>query len=172
MQLGSERLLDNLKKYPELRQKRVGLLAHPASVNSNLQHIVDYLTGNQISLTCAFGPQHGMLGDKQDNMIESKDYVDPRYGIPIYSLYSDVRRPTPKMLDSFDILLVDLQDVGTRIYTYITTLIYFLQECQNSDRQIWILDRPNPIGRKIEGHILSLEYESFVGAAEMPMRHG
>src|SRR4029079_8093600 len=120
----------------------------------------------------ARGPQHGLRGDKQNNMIESPDYTDPVHGIPVYSLYGTVRRPTAAMMSAFDVLLVDLQDVGCRIYTYVTTLRYMLEACAQHGRKIWILDRPNPAGRPVEGLMLRAGWESFVGAGPMPMRHG
>ena len=118
------------------------------------------------------GPQHGMRGDKQDNMIESADYVDPQYGIPVFSLYGEVRRPTDAMMETFDVLLVDIQDIGTRIYTFITTLTYMLDACAAHGKSIWVLDRPNPAGRPIEGTILEPGWESFVGCGPLIMRHG
>ena len=123
-------------------------------------------------LTAAFGPQHGLRGDKQDNMVESPDFNDPRLGIPVFSLYGEVRRPTDAMLDTFDVLLVDLQDLGCRIYTFITTLRYVLEAAARRGKSVWVLDRPNPIGRPVEGLSLRPGWESFVGAGEMPMRHG
>ena len=102
-------------------------------------------------LAAAFGPQHGLRGDKQDNMVESPDFVDPVLGIPVFSLYGEVRRPTPAMLDTFDVLLVDLQDLGCRIYTFITTLRYVLEAAAAHGKAVWVLDRPNPIGRPVEG---------------------
>src|SRR6201996_8479896 len=125
IKFGIDRLLDE----PELRRplagRRVALLAHPASVTRNLVHSLDALAGlGDVRLTAAFGPQHGLRGDKQDNMVESGDFIDPVHGIPVFSLYGEVRRPTDRMMDSFDDLLVDLQDLGTRIYTFITTLLY------------------------------------------------
>lgn len=126
----------------------------------------------EVTIVSAFGPQHGMLGDKQDNMVESEDFLDPRYGIPIFSLYGEVRRPTEAMMHTFDVLLVDLQDIGTRIYTFITTLIYMIEACASFGKSIWVLDRPNPAGRPIEGTILEPGWESFVGAGPLMMRHG
>jgi uncharacterized protein YbbC (DUF1343 family) len=120
----------------------------------------------------AFGPQHGLRGDKQDNMVESPDFRDPRHGIPVFSLYGEVRRPTAAMLDTFDVLLVDLQDLGCRIYTFITTLRYVLEAAAQHGKTVWVLDRPNPVGRPAEGLRLRAGWESFVGAGEMPMRHG
>ena len=125
-----------------------------------------------IHLTAAFGPQHGLRGDKQDNMVESPDYRDPEHGIPVFSLYGEVRRPTAAMLDSFDVLLVDLQDLGCRIYTFITTLRYVLEEAARTHKSVWVLDRPNPVGRPVEGLRLQAGWESFVGAGPLPMRHG
>ena len=123
MRFGIDRLLEE----PELRKPlaglRVALLAHPASVTRDLEHSLDALAGvGDVRLSAAFGPQHGLRGDKQDNMVESQDYTDPVHGIPVFSLYGEVRRPTPEMMDTFDVLLVDLQDVGCRIYTFVTTL--------------------------------------------------
>jgi uncharacterized protein YbbC (DUF1343 family) len=114
-----------------------------------------------------------MRGEKQDNMIESEDYTDPVYKIPVYSLYGKVRRPTPEMMQGWDVLLVDLQDVGCRIYTFLTTLFYMMDALrEHPEKEIWVLDRPNPAGRPIEGHILQGDFETFVGAAPVPMRHG
>ena len=127
---------------------------------------------SDVRLTAAFGPQHGLRGDKQDNMIESPDYSDPVHGIPVFSLYGEVRRPTKAMMDTFDVLLVDLQDLGCRIYTFVTTLRYVLEEAAKAGKAIWVLDRPNPIGRPVEGLTLRPGCESFVGAGAMPMRHG
>ena len=123
-------------------------------------------------LTAAFGPQHGLRGDKQDNMVESPDFLDPQLGIPVFSLYGQVRQPTAAMLETFDVLLIDLQDLGCRIYTFITTLRYVLEAAARHGKSVWVLDRPNPIGRPIEGTSLRAGWESFVGAGEMPMRHG
>jgi uncharacterized protein YbbC (DUF1343 family) len=156
-----------------LAGRRVALLAHPASVTGALVHSLDALAAlGDLTLTAAFGPQHGMRGDKQDNMIESSDFVDPRHGIPVFSLYGEVRRPTPAMLDHFDVLLVDLQDVGTRVYTFVTTLLYVLEAAAAHGKTVWVLDRPNPIGRPVEGLRLRPGWESFVGAGPLPMRHG
>ena len=138
-----------------------------------LVHSLDALAGlGELTLTAAFGPQHGLRGDKQDNMIETADYIDPVLGIPVFSLYGSVRRPTAAMMDRFDVLLVDLQDVGTRVYTFVTTLRYVLEEAAREHKAVWILDRPNPIGRPVEGLRLRAGWESFVGAGPLPMRHG
>ena len=169
--------LDRLLADPALRQplagKRVALLAHPASVTRELTHALDALAAlPDISLSAAFGPQHGLRGDKQDNMVESPDFTDPRLGIPVFSLYGEVRRPTIAMMDTFDVLLVDLQDLGCRIYTFITTLRYVLEAAAAHGKAVWVLDRPNPVGRPVEGLTLRPGWESFVGAGPMPMRHG
>jgi uncharacterized protein YbbC (DUF1343 family) len=173
MELGIERFCKERQLRSSLQGKRVALLAHPASVVHDLTHSIDAIMQlPDIKLVAAFGPQHGMRGEKQDNMIESDDYLDPVHHIPVFSLYGKVRRPTPAMMDTFDVILVDLQDLGCRIYTFITTLLYFLEECSKTKKSLWVLDRPNPIGRPIEGSLLQAGWESFVGAAEIPMRHG
>lgn len=169
--------LDRFLADPALRRplagRRVALLAHPASVTADLTHSLDALAAlPDLKLSAAFGPQHGLRGDKQDNMMESPDYVDPRHGVPVFSLYGEVRRPTPAMLDHFDVLLVDLQDLGCRIYTFITTLRYVLEAAAAHGKSVWVLDRPNPAGRPVEGLTLRPGWESFVGAGPMPMRHG
>ncbi|MGZ8931141.1 MAG: exo-beta-N-acetylmuramidase NamZ domain-containing protein, partial [Methylosarcina sp.] len=125
MKFGIDRLLDEAKLRQPLAGKRVALLAHPASVTETMTHTLDALAAlPDLKLSAAFGPQHGLRGDKQDNMMESPDFIDPLHGIPVFSLYGDVRRPTEAMMDTFDVLLVDLQDLGCRIYTFITTLRY------------------------------------------------
>jgi uncharacterized protein YbbC (DUF1343 family) len=169
--------LDRLLAEPSLRRplagRRVALLAHPASVTADLTHGLDALAAlGDIRLTAAFGPQHGLRGDKQDNMVESPDFRDPALGIPVFSLYGEVRRPTEAMLETFDVLLVDLQDLGCRIYTFITTLRYVLEAAARRGKTVWVLDRPNPVGRPVEGLTLRAGWESFVGAGAMPMRHG
>ena len=173
MKFGIDRLCADPALRRVLRGRRVALLAHPASVTADLTHSLDALAAlGDVRLTAAFGPQHGLRGDKQDNMVESPDYNDPRLGIPVFSLYGEVRRPTDAMLDTFDVLLVDLQDLGCRIYTFITTLRYVLEAAARHGKGVWVLDRPNPIGRPVEGLSLRPGWESFVGAGEMPMRHG
>jgi uncharacterized protein YbbC (DUF1343 family) len=169
--------LDRLLADPALRRplagRRLALLAHPASLTRDLAHAVDALAAlPELRLSAAFGPQHGLRGDKQDNMVESPDFLDPRLGIPVFSLYGEVRRPTDAMLDCFDVLLVDLQDLGCRIYTFITTLRYVLEAAAAHGKAVWVLDRPNPAGRPLEGSLLRPGWESFVGAGALPMRHG
>lgn len=173
MRFGIDRLLEEPALRKPLQGRRVALLAHPASVNRNLMHSMDALAElDGINLVAAFGPQHGLRGDKQDNMIESEDFSDPVLGIPVFSLYGEVRRPTKAMMDCFDVLLVDLQDLGCRIYTFITTLKYLLEAAARYNKQVIVLDRPNPAGRPVEGLLLHPGWESFVGAGPMPMRHG
>lgn len=173
MPFGLDRLLADPALRADLRGRRVALLAHPASVTRDLTHSLDALAAlPDIRLSAAFGPQHGLRGDKQDNMVESPDFTDPRLGIPVFSLYGEVRRPTDAMMDSFDVLLVDLQDLGCRIYTFITTLRYVLEAAAQHGKSVWVLDRPNPAGRPVEGLTLRPGWESFVGAGPMPMRHG
>jgi len=173
VRFGIDRLCADPALRKDLRGRRIALLAHPASVTADLTHSLDALAAQQdLRLTAAFGPQHGLRGDKQDNMVESPDYDDPQLGIPVFSLYGTVRRPTAAMLETFDVLLVDLQDLGCRIYTFITTLRYVLEAAAIHGKSVWVLDRPNPIGREVEGLSLRPGWESFVGAGEMPMRHG
>ena len=173
MKFGLDRLVASRSLRKDLRGKRVALLGHPASVTRDLTHALDALAAlPDIALAAAFGPQHGLRGDKQDNMVESPDFTDPQHGIPVFSLYGDVRRPTAAMMGTFDVLLVDLQDVGCRIYTFITTLRYVLEEAARHGKSVWVLDRPNPVGRTIEGLTLRPGWESFVGAGPLPMRHG
>ncbi|MGH9645012.1 MAG: exo-beta-N-acetylmuramidase NamZ family protein, partial [Terriglobales bacterium] len=173
MKLGIERLLTESSLRRPLAGRRVALLAHPASVTQDLTHTLDALAScGDIELSAAFGPQHGLRGDKQDNMIESADYEEPVHRIPVFSLYGTVRRPTAEMMSTFDTLLIDLQDVGCRIYTFVTTLRYVLEEAARYSKSVWVLDRPNPAGRPIEGLRLRPGWESFVGAGALPMRHG
>jgi uncharacterized protein YbbC (DUF1343 family) len=173
VKFGIDRLLEDPALRKPLAGRRAALLAHPASVTADLRHSLDALAAfDEVRLTAAFGPQHGLRGDKQDNMVESPDFSDPALGIPVFSLYGTVRRPTDAMLDTFDVLLVDLQDLGCRIYTFITTLRYVLEAAARRGQSVWVLDRPNPIGRNVEGLTLQPGWESFVGAGAMPMRHG
>ena len=173
MKFGIDRLLEEPALRKPLAGRRVALLAHPASVTRDLVHSLDALAAlDDVQLTAAFGPQHGLRGDKQDNMIESPDFRDPAHGIPVFSLYGKVRRPTAAMMDRFDVLLVDLQDVGGRVYTFATTLRYVLEAAAERGKTVWVLDRPNPAGRPVEGLKLRPGWESFVGAGPLPMRHG
>ena len=172
-QFGIDILIEDAELRRPLAGRRVALLAHPASLTRDLVHSMDALAAlPDVRLTAAFGPQHGLRGDKQDNMIESEDYLDPVHGIPVFSLYGEVRKPTNEMMDCFDVLLVDLQDLGCRIYTFITTLRYVLEAAARHGKTVIVLDRPNPAGRPVEGLTLRPGWESFVGAGPMPMRHG
>jgi uncharacterized protein YbbC (DUF1343 family) len=173
MKFGIDRLLAEPELRVPLHGKRLALLAHPASVTADLTHSLDALIAcGDLNVTAAFGPQHGLRGDKQDNMIESPDFTDPVHGIAVFSLYGEVRRPTGQMMGAFDTILIDLQDLGCRIYTFITTLRYILETAAEHGKSVWVLDRPNPAGRPIEGLTLRGGWESFVGAGPMPMRHG
>ena len=173
MKFGIERLLSDPQLRAPLKGRRVALLGHPASVTQDLTHALDALAAcPDIKLAVAFGPQHGLRGEKQDNMVETADYEDPAHGVPVFSLYGEVRRPTPQMMDTFDVILVDLQDLGCRIYTFVTTLLYVLEAAAAHGKEVWVLDRPNPIGRPVEGLTLQPGWESFVGAGPLPMRHG
>ena len=173
MKFGIDRLITEPALRAPLAGKRVALLAHPASVTEDLAHSLDALAAcGDIKVSAAFGPQHGLRGDKQDNMIESPNFNDPVHGIPVFSLYAEVRRPTDAMMDTFDVILVDLQDLGCRIYTFITTLRHVLEVASRYNKTVWVLDRPNPVGRLVEGLTLRTGWESFVGAGPLPMRHG
>src|SRR5579862_1335310 len=173
MKFGIDRLLAEGALRAPLAGRRVALLAHPASVTQDLTHSLDALAAcGDIKLTAAFGPQHGLRGDKQDNMVESQDFNDPRHGIPVFSLYGEVRKPTDAMLETCDVILVDLQDLGCRIYTFITTLRYVLEAAAQHGKAVWVLDRPNPVGRPVEGLTLRAGWQSFVGSGPLPMRHG
>ena len=172
MKFGIDRLLEERALRKPLEGRRVALLAHPASVTRDLEHSLDALAAAGVKLTAAFGPQHGLRGDKQDNMVESADFADPAHGIPVFSLYGAVRRPGARMMERFDVLLVDLQDLGCRVYTFLTTLRYVLEAAAQHGKSVWVLDRPNPVGRPVEGLKLRPGWESFVGAGELPMRHG
>lgn len=173
VQFGIDRLLAEPAFREPLKGKRVALVAHPASVTVDLTHSLDALMAcEDIDITAAFGPQHGLKGDKQDNMVETADETDPAYGIPVFSLYGEVRRPSGQMMSTADVFLFDLQDLGCRIYTFVTTLLYMLEAAAEASKEVWVLDRPNPAGRPVEGTLLLPGQESFVGAGPMVMRHG
>lgn len=172
IQFGIDRLLADPALRKPLEGKRVALLAHPASVTADLTHSLDALVAAGLNVSAVFGPQHGVRGDLQDNMMESPDYTDATYNVPVFSLYGEVRRPTGQSMGTFDTILVDLQDVGCRIYTFVTTLLYVLEAAAEHGKSVWVLDRPNPAGRPVEGLTLRPGWESFVGAGPMPMRHG
>lgn len=172
MKFGLDRLLADPALRKPLEGKRVALLAHPASVTADLTHAIDALVASGLNVSAVFGPQHGVRGDLQDNMMESPDFTDPIYGMPVFSLYGEVRRPSGQSMGTFDMILVDLQDVGCRIYTFVMTLLYVLEAAAQHGKSVWVLDRPNPAGRPVEGLTLLPGWESFVGAGPMPMRHG
>ena len=156
-----------------LRNSRLGLIAHPASVTPGLTHAADAILGAGYDLRALFGPQHGARGEKQDNMIESDHYLDPVTRLPVHSLYGEVRKPTPAMLDGLDALLFDLQDVGVRVYTFVWTMALAMEACADAGIRFVVLDRPNPIGgTRREGPLLRPGYESFVGLHPVPLRHG
>lgn len=169
---GIEVLLQDRK--PLLRGARIGIVVHPASVLPDLRHTADALFNEKaLHVTALFGPQHGARGEKQDNMIESPFYRDAETGLPVHSLYSSTRHPTEEMLRDIDVLIFDLQDVGTRVYTFIYTMAYCMEACAQFGKQMIVMDRPNPInGLQVEGNLLRTEYRSFVGLYPIPMRHG
>ncbi|HLC08162.1 MAG TPA: DUF1343 domain-containing protein [Methyloceanibacter sp.] len=170
MKLGSEILLAS----PRLKGLRVGVLANPASIDQRFRHIADLLAqSGDCKLTAIFGPQHGYRSNLQDNMIESPHGKDPRRNVPIFSLYSETREPTPEMLSLIEVLVIDIQDVGARIYTFIYTMANCLRAAARAGIPVIVCDRPNPIGGvAIEGPTLEAGFESFVGQFRMPMRHG
>lgn len=158
----------------DLRSARVGLVAHPASVDRRFEHAIDiFLRSKKFRLTTLFGPQHGILGQTQDNMIEWEGFRDPATGLPVYSLYGKTRKPRPEMQADIDVLAFDLQDVGSRYYTFIWTMDLCMQACRETGKTVVVLDRPNPInGHNTEGPVLNPEFASFVGLKPLPVRHG
>ena len=158
----------------KLKGSRVGLLVHTASVNRKLQHAVNlFVKSKKLTLNALFGPQHGIYGETQDNMVEWEGFHDRHTGLPVFSLYGRTRKPEPSMLELIDVLVIDLQDVGARYYTFIWTMENCMQVCMEMNKSIVILDRPNPIGgHKIEGPVLEEAYASFVGQRPLPVRHG
>ncbi len=171
IETGLDILIAN-KTSQSLLQGRIGYLCHSASLNKNLTHGVELLTkllGDQIS--CFFGPQHGFVCDVQDNMVETPHFHHPYFRKQVYSLYGETRSPTEQMLDSIDTLIIDLQDVGTRVYTYITTLSLCMEACEKKKKRVIVLDRPNPAGPLVEGYVLNKQWKSFVGHHPIPQRH-
>jgi uncharacterized protein YbbC (DUF1343 family) len=167
--LGSDVLFDRQL----LKSRTVGLVVNPASINARFEHAIDRAEQSGVTVGAIFGPQHGFRSDVQENMIESDHARDARRQIPIYSLYSETREPTAEMLTGLDALVVDLQDVGTRIYTYIYTMANCLRAARTHELPIVVCDRPNPIGGvDVEGPMLEPGFESFVGQFPIPMRHG
>lgn len=172
VKLGLEKILTSELK--SLKGSRIGLICNQASVNHQFQHAADlFFEHPEINLTALFGPQHGIRGDVQDNMIETSHTVDKKTGLPIYSLYSETREPTEEMLENIDTLVFDLQDVGCRVYTFIYTMANAMKSCAQFRKKFIVLDRPNPInGINVEGNLVEDGHESFVGQYSIPMRHG
>lgn len=172
VKLGLEKILD--EKLHILKSQKIGLICNQASVNHKFEHAADlFYENSQINLTTLFGPQHGIRGDVQDNMVETSHTKDKRTGLPVYSLYSETREPTEEMLENVDSLVFDLQDVGCRVYTFIYTMAYAMRACSKFNKRFIVLDRPNPInGIDVEGNSLKKGHESFVGLFPIPMRHG
>jgi len=169
---GLERLLDGAA--PELRGVPLGLILHPASVTPELQRADLALCERpEFRVEALFGPQHGIRGEKQDNMVESASFRDRRAGLPVYSLYGEVRKPTPEMLRGLEVVVFDLQDVGVRVYTFVWTMVLAMQACKEAGIRFVVLDRPNPLGGEVcEGAVLDPEFASFVGLYPIPLRHG
>jgi uncharacterized protein YbbC (DUF1343 family) len=168
---GLESVLNELPA--KIKGKRIGILCHASSITKDYRHISDiFFKRKDCSLVALFGPQHGLHGQTQDNMIEWQTQLHPVFNIPLYSLYGENRKPTPEMLDGIDIFLIDLQDVGARLYTYIWTVKLCMEACAEAGIPVWILDRPNPIGRlPFDGPVLKKEYFTFVGGASIPLCH-
>ncbi|MFA6450352.1 MAG: DUF1343 domain-containing protein [bacterium] len=156
-----------------LKSERVGLIVNPATVDPKFRHAADLFAEKpEFKLTALFGPQHGIRGETQDNMIEWSGFNDPRSGVPVFSLYGESRIPTPDMLENLDVLVFDVQDVGTRVYTFIYTMALAMQACGRAGKRFVVLDRPNPIGSAVSGNILEPAFTSFVGLYPIPMQHG
>ena len=163
------------KRWPaKFRSANIGLLLHPASIAGNFSHSADIcLRSKKFRVSALFGPQHGIRGETQDNMIEWNSFRDRKTGTPVYSLYGNMRKPSPEMLSNIDIMVIDLQDIGARYYTFIWTMALVMEACEEQNKAVVILDRPNPInGKAIEGPVLKPEYSSFVGLKRLPVRHG
>lgn len=172
VRLGIERLLD--ERIELIRGRRIGLVCNQASITPDFRHAADAFAGRtEFTLTALFGPQHGIRGDVQDNMVETEHSTDPRTGLPVYSLYSETREPTEAMLADVDTLVFDMQDVGCRIYTFIYTMANCMIAAAKYGKRVVVCDRPNPIGGvHVEGNVTESAFTSFVGQYEMPTRHG
>ncbi|RPI33044.1 MAG: DUF1343 domain-containing protein, partial [Nitrospiraceae bacterium] len=168
--------LDRFEKFwpKPLKKAKIGLLVHPASINRSYCHAADlFHKSGKCKLSVLFGPQHGIKGETQDNMIEWEGFRDPMTGLPVYSLYGRTRKPLPEMLANVDVMVIDMQDVGARYYTFIWTMALVMEACQEQGKAVVILDRPNPIGGDMtEGPVLRPEFASFVGLRRLPVRHG
>ncbi len=169
---GIERLVTSDRRL--LHGRRAGLVCNPASITSDFRHSSDLLFEDpEIRLTAIFGPQHGLRADLQDNMIETPHASDPKRAIPVFSLYSEVREPTAEMLQGIDALVIDLQDVGTRVYTFVYTMANCMRAAARHGKAVIVCDRPNPVGGlAVEGHVLDEAFASFVGQFPIPLRHG
>src|SRR5690242_4849967 len=162
MNFGIDRLLADPELRKPLEGRRVALLAHPASVTADLTHSLDALIAAGLNVSAMFGPQHGVRGDLQDNMMESPDFTDPTYGVPVFSLYGEERRPSGQAMGTFDVILVDLQDVGCRIYTFVTTLLYVLEAAAKHGKSVWVLDRPKDRkSTRLNSSHMSISYAVF-----------
>ncbi|MCX7794085.1 MAG: DUF1343 domain-containing protein [Thermodesulfovibrionales bacterium] len=164
-----------LKSWPRrFNNARVGLLINPASVNRRLIHAIEiFFSSKKWKLIALFGPQHGLWAQTQDNMIEWEGFVDKKTGLPVYSLYGKTRKPLPEMLNGIDVFVADLQDIGSRYYTFIWTMCLCMEACEEQGKSFVVLDRPNPVnGIYIEGPVLDINYSSFVGLKPLPVRHG
>ncbi len=172
IKLGLEKILDEQKGL--LKNLRLGLICNQASVDHKFQHAADlFFEHSELNLVALFGPQHGIRGDVQDNMIETGHEIDKKTGLPIYSLYSETRKPTGAMLENLEAIVFDLQDVGCRVYTFIYTMANAMKSCAEFGKKMFVLDRPNPLnGVSVEGNLLECGHESFVGQFPIPMRHG
>ncbi len=173
MKTGLEVFLE--KKHAKYRGLRLGVLCNQASVDKNLRHISELITQKKykLNIACFFGPQHGIRGEKQDNMVESQDFVDPTSGLSVYSLYGDTREPTDQMVSKIDAFVIDLQDIGTRIYTFVYTMANCMRVAKRTSKKVIVLDRPNPLnGNSLEGNCLEPAYTSFVGQFPIIVRHG
>ncbi|MCX6102232.1 MAG: DUF1343 domain-containing protein [Proteobacteria bacterium] len=163
------------KEHTRFRKERIGFLGNQASVDHSLRHASELILEKKLKLnvTCFMGPQHGIRGEKQDNMIESDDFIDSKTNIPCYSLYGSSRKPSSKILSTLDVLVIDLQDIGCRIYTFMYTMLYCMEAAKAHGKKVIILDRPNPIGgSQVEGNFLDMKFSSFVGLFPMSTRHG
>ncbi len=164
-----------VKRWPaKFSSAHIGLLLHPASITNNFSHSADNcFKSKKFHISALFGPQHGIRGETQDNMIEWNSFMDKKTGSPVYSLYGKTRKPSPEMLRNIDVMVIDLQDVGARYYTFIWTMALVMEACEEQNKAVVILDRPNPInGKAIEGPVLKPKYSSFVGLQRLPVRHG
>lgn len=174
VQTGLDRMVSS--GFAEIKGHRVGVVCNQATVAQDFVHILDHMlphAGRTFELVAAFGPQHGLWGHTQDNMIEWDGYVDPVYRVPVYSLYGEHRKPIPEMLEGIDLLIFDVQDIGARYYTFMWTLLYCMEACAEKGIPLMVLDRPNPLGGvQREGTVLDPQFTSFVGLKPLPMRHG